>query len=63
MTNTVTIGGHAYDIASARALMDDDLCEAIHGTVDTDQEFVDAYLIAHAMQYRSEERRVGKECA
>ena len=25
MTNTVTIGGHAYDIASARALMDDDL--------------------------------------
>ena len=38
-------------MAVARNLMDDDLCEQIHGTVDTDQEFFDAYVIAHAEKF------------
>jgi len=34
--------------------MDDELCEAINGTVDTDQEFMDAYAKAHEQKYGTE---------
>lgn len=47
----VVIDGRTVDLDAARMLMDDELCEAIHGTVDTDQEFVDAYLQAHEAKY------------
>jgi len=53
MTN-VTIGSWTGDIAIARNLMDDDLCEAIHGTVDTEQDFADAYTSAHLAKYGTE---------
>jgi hypothetical protein len=33
---------------------DDELCEAIHGTVDTEQEFMDAYAAAHEAKYGTE---------
>ena len=47
----VRIGRWTGPMSAARALMDDDLCDAIHGTVDTDQEFADAYCAAHAAKY------------
>ena len=39
------------DFDATRMIMDDDICEAIHGTVDTDQEFMDAYSEAHHDKY------------
>ena len=47
----VTFEGRKIDLTAARELMDDDLCEQIHGTVDTDQQFLDAYLAAHEAKY------------
>ncbi len=49
--DAVTFNGREIDMDAARMLMDDDLCEAIHGTVDTDQEFFDAYLEAHQEKF------------
>jgi len=31
-------------MATIRNYMDDELCEQIHGTVDTEEEFINAYL-------------------
>jgi len=45
---TIMYNGNIFDVEAARNLMDDDLCDRIHGTVSTEQEFFDAYLIAHA---------------
>lgn len=45
---------HEFDFDAARNLMDDELCEQIHGTVETEQEFVDAYAKAHADKYGDE---------
>ena len=50
MTN-ITINDQQFDIDAARNLMDDEICEAIHGTVETEQEFVDAYRTAHLAKY------------
>lgn len=50
----VIINDKEFDIDVARSLMDDELCEAIHGTVETEQEFVDAYLKAHLEKYGEE---------
>jgi hypothetical protein len=50
----VTYNGKTIDLAAARMLMDDELCETIHGTVGTDQEFMDAYIAAHYSQYGTE---------
>ena len=47
----VVLSGKVVDMQSARNLMDDDLCEKIHGTVETDQEFIDAYAKAHAQKF------------
>lgn len=49
----VTLDGREIDIDAARALMDDELCDEIHGLVDTDQEFLDAYLAKHEAKYGS----------
>lgn len=43
--------GREYDIDAVRNLMDDDLAERIHGTVETEQEFVDAYCALHLTTY------------
>ena len=50
----ITINGQQFGIDAARNLMDDELCESIHGTVETEQEFVDAYLEAHLAKYGEE---------
>ncbi len=47
----VIINGQSIDFDAVRNLMDDEICEAIHGTVDTEQEFVDAYLVAHEQKF------------
>jgi hypothetical protein len=47
----VVIDTRIVDLAAARMGMDEELCEAIHGTVETEQEFVDAYLVAHQAKY------------
>lgn len=47
----ITYNGHEFEIDAARNLMDDELCEQIHGTVDTEQEFFDAYVVAHKAKY------------
>ena len=52
--NAVTYNGKTIDIDAARMLMDDELCEAIHGTVETEQEFMDAYAAAHGEKYGTE---------
>lgn len=52
--NAVTYNGQTIDLDAARMLMDDDLCEAIHGTVATEQEFMGAYAAAHEEKYGTE---------
>lgn len=49
--STIIIDGKRVDLDAARILMDDELSDAIHGTVATDQEFADAYLDAHLAKY------------
>lgn len=50
-SHTVLFDGRMIALDAARMLMDDELCEAIHGAVSTDQEFFDAYLLAHHAKY------------
>ena len=49
----ITYNGHEFDTDAARNLMDDEICEEIHGTVETEQDFVDAYAAAHLAKYGS----------
>ncbi|MBB3193916.1 hypothetical protein [Roseateles terrae] len=49
--STVILGGREIQMDAARNLMDDGLCEEIHGTVDNDQDFLDAYLAAHEAKF------------
>lgn len=46
--------GTEIDFDAAVALMDNDIREEIHGTVDTEQEFFDAYCKAHEDKYGEE---------
>ena len=41
-TNAETFEGHTIEQTVTTQLMDDEMCEAIHGTVETEQEFLDA---------------------
>ena len=50
----ITINGWTGDFDAARVLMDDELCDAIHGTVDSEQAFCDRYAAAHAEKYGQE---------
>lgn len=54
IADAVTIGSWTGSMENARNLMDDEICEQIHSTVETDQEFVDAYLPLHEEKYRAE---------
>jgi hypothetical protein len=47
----VRLDGRIVSMAAVRELMDDALCDEIHGTVDTDQQFLDAYLQAHEEKF------------
>lgn len=47
----VEFNGRRIDIDAARALMDDDICEQLHGITESEQEFLDAYLAAHEAKY------------
>ena len=49
--STVNYQGREIDLSAARELMDDDLCQQIHGTVTTDQEFMNAYAAAHQEKF------------
>ena len=53
-TRKIEHKGKKFDIDAARNLMDDELCEQIHGTVETEQEFFDAYVAAHQEKYGDE---------
>lgn len=51
------LDGAGYEIGpigAGRELMDDELCEQIHGTVDSEQEFADDYCAAHRAKYGSD---------
>jgi len=50
----IIYNGTEYAMDAARNLMDDEICDQIHGGVDTDQEFVDAYVAAHLENFREE---------
>jgi len=52
--STISYNGTEYDMDASRNLMDDEICDQIHGYVDTDQEFVDAYVAAHLENFREE---------
>jgi hypothetical protein len=52
--NPVTYNGKTIDLDAARQLMDDEICEQIHGLVKTEQEFLDAYVCAHREKYADE---------
>ena len=43
--------GTEINVDAAVSLMDDELREQIAGTVDTDQEFFDAYCAAHEKKF------------
>jgi hypothetical protein len=49
--NSIIFEGRTINIDAARMLMDDELCETIHGIVDTEQDFFDHYLICHQQKY------------
>lgn len=48
--HTITYDGQTYDMREIRRLMDAELVATIAGT-ETDQDFFNAYLIAHAGKY------------
>ena len=53
-TSKIEYNGKSFEMDVARNLMDDEICEKIHGLVDTDQEFFDAYVKAHADKFGDE---------
>lgn len=50
----VVYKGKTINMDAVRNLMDDEICETLHGRVETDQEFVDAYAKAHFEKYGQE---------
>lgn len=52
--NAVTYNNKTIDLDAARMMMDEAICESIHGTVYTEQEFIDAYAEAHKAKYGAE---------
>jgi len=58
MNTKITLNGQTFDMDAVRNLMDDEICEQIHGTVETEQEFVDRYVELHAAKFNGEQFRV-----
>ena len=52
--NKIIYNGTEYDMDAMRNIMDDEICETIHGAVDTDQEFVNVYAKAHFAKFGEE---------
>jgi hypothetical protein len=53
----VTLNNHEIDFDAAANLMDDEIRESLHGKFyeGQEQEFLDAYVTAHAAKYDGEE--------
>lgn len=49
--SNVNYNGQVINLEAARMLMDDEICEQIHGTVETEQEFMDSYAAAHEEKF------------
>jgi hypothetical protein len=60
MSKQVNLNGKTIDFDAAVNLMDDDIREALHSKMApcTDQEFIDAYVEAHAAKFEGEEFQV-----
>lgn len=60
MNKQVTLNGKTIDFDAAVNLMDDEIREELHNKMApcTDQEFLDAYVEAHAAKYDGEEFQV-----
>lgn len=60
MHTKVTLNGKTIDFGAALTLMDDKIREDLHNKMApcTDQEFLSAYIQAHAAKYEGEEFRV-----
>ena len=56
----VMVAGHAVDYDAAVNLMDDEIREEMHTRMApcTDQEFIDAYVAAHAEKFSGEQFEV-----
>ena len=53
MTSKVLLNGYEVDLDAVVNMMDDEIREELHNKLVpcTDQEFVDAYIKAHAAKY------------
>lgn len=53
MSKQVTLHGKTIDFGAAVVLMDDDIRDDLHNTITpcSEQEFLDAYVLAHAAKY------------
>lgn len=49
--NIETSTGKVYNMDLVRMYMDDDICEEIHGTTSSEQEFYEKYCERHAEKY------------
>ena len=60
MSKQVTLNGKTIDFDAAVNLMDDEIREDLHNKMApcTDQEFMDAYVQAHAAKFDGEEYQV-----
>lgn len=60
MSKQVTLNGKTIDFDAAVNLMDDEIREDLHNKMApcTDQEFLDAYVQAHAAKFDGEEFQV-----
>lgn len=60
MSKQVTLNGKTIDFDAAVNLMDDEIREELHSKLApcTDQEFMDAYVEAHAAKFEGEEFQV-----
>ncbi len=60
MNKQVKLNGKTIDFDAAVNLMDDEIREELHNKMApcTDQEFLDAYIAAHAAKFDGEEFQV-----
>jgi hypothetical protein len=60
MSKQATLNGKTIDFDAAVNLMDDEIREDLHNKMApcSDQEFLDAYVAAHAAKYNGEEFQV-----
>ena len=53
---TITLNNKEYDADVVANMMDDEIREELHAKgFDNEQEFVDAYVVAHAAKYDGDE--------